>query len=73
MSAYLNLGITLSLVSDLREAEDALISGLQIARKKRNTEFEGAFLANIGIVYFDQGKLEEALKLFQTALELGYQ
>ena len=44
MSGYLNLGISLLYVSDFRRAEKALISGVQIARRKHNKLFEGAFL-----------------------------
>ena len=73
MSGYLNLGISLFYVSDFRQAEDAFISGLQMARKKGNREFEGAFLGNIGLVYFNQGKLEEALKSHQAAFEIHKQ
>ncbi len=70
MSAYLNLGISLSYVSHFPEAEDAFISGLQIARKKHHREFEGLFLGNIGIVYFRQGNLDEALKSYEAAFKI---
>ena len=70
MSALLNLGTSLSYVSDYPKAENVFTAGLQIARKKGRKEFEGAFLGNIGNVYFDQGKLDEALRSFQAALDL---
>jgi len=73
MSGYLNRGICLFYVSDFRQAEDAFISGVQIARKKGNRNLEGAFLNNIGLVYSNQGKLEEALKYHKAALEIDKQ
>ena len=70
MMGYLNLGICLSYVSDDSNAENALLFGIQIARKRENKEFEGAFLNNIGTVYFEQGKLEDALKSHQAAFDI---
>ena len=70
MSAYLNLGLALWYISDFALAEDAFISGLQIALEKRDRTFETLFRGNIGLVYFDQGKLEEALKSYQHALTI---
>ncbi len=70
MTAYLNLGNSLYSVSNYESTEKAYIAGLQIARKKRNKEFEGAFVGNIGTVYADQGRLKEALRSYQAALEI---
>jgi tetratricopeptide (TPR) repeat protein len=73
MSGYLNLGISLLYASHFRQAEAAFISGLQVARKKADAEFEGAFVGNIGNVYSTQGKLAEALKSYQAALAIHKQ
>jgi len=73
MSAYLNLGTSLLYISDFPGAEDAWISGLQIALKKQMKEFEGSFLGNIGLAYAEQGKLEEAVNALQESLEIYQQ
>jgi tetratricopeptide (TPR) repeat protein len=73
MSGYLNVGISLGHTSNFREAEEAFVAGLQIARKKGRKEFEAAFLGNIGRVHENLGKFEEALKAYQVALELARQ
>ena len=70
-SAYLNLGASLFYVSDLRQAEGAIHTGLQLTRKKRNKVLEESFLTNLGDVYRLQGKLDEGLKCHQAALELS--
>src|SRR5713226_3534421 len=61
MSGYLNLGISLLYVSALADAEDAFGRGLQLAQNKGRKDFQQAFLLNLGNVYLDQGRLEEAL------------
>jgi tetratricopeptide (TPR) repeat protein len=71
MSSYLNLGVSLSYVSDFRKAEDALITGLRMARNKGNQRFEADFLSNLGTVNADQGKLDKALDSFQEVLTLS--
>ena len=68
MSAYLNRGISLRNISTFAQAEDTFISGLQMALKKQDKGLEGAFRGNIGNVYFNQGKYEDALKYHQDAL-----
>ena len=73
MSAYLNAGLSWYYVSNYPKAEQAFLAGLQLARKKGDEEFEGNFLGNIGNVYANQGKLEEALKSYQQALEIDKQ
>ena len=70
MSAYLNLGTVLSTIAEFTKAQDAFIAGLQIGRRKKNSQFEAALLNNIGGVYATQGKLKEALASCQTALQL---
>ena len=70
MSAYLNRGISLRNISSYAQSEDTYISGLQMAQKKQDKDLEGAFRGNIGIVYRNQGKLEEALKSLQAALTI---
>ncbi len=71
MSGYMNLGLSLMITSNVRLAKEAFLSGIQIARKKRHLFFEAAFLFNVGIVYLNELKLDEALKSFQAAQELG--
>ncbi len=73
MSAYLNLGISLIYVTDYLQAEDILISGIQIARKKADQWYEGAFLGNIGSVYSLQAKVQDALASYQAALKIHKQ
>jgi len=73
MSAYLNRGIALHYVSELGQAEAVSLTGLQIARKREQKDFEVSFLTNIGLVYTDQGKWEEALRVYQDALTLAKQ
>jgi tetratricopeptide (TPR) repeat protein len=70
MSAYLNVGISWYYVSNYPKAEQVFLTGLQLARQKGDKRFEGNFLGNIGNVYCQQGKLNEALKSYQQALEI---
>ena len=70
MSAYLNLGLSLWYVSNFAQAQEAFSSGLRIAIKKQDRKFEAAFRGNIGNVYLNQGKLEEALKSYRDALAI---
>ncbi|MCH7755847.1 tetratricopeptide repeat protein, partial [candidate division KSB1 bacterium] len=71
MSAYLNLGLSLWYVSDFARAQEAFSSGLRIALKKQDRKLEATFRGNIGIVYRNQGRLEEALRSHQTALHIS--
>jgi tetratricopeptide (TPR) repeat protein len=63
MSAYLNLGLCLHMISELSESVEAYLPGLEIAREKQEKELERALLDNIGIVYVDLGKKDEFLKV----------
>ena len=69
MSGYMNLGVSLVCVWEFRQAEDAFISGIQIAHRKGNREFEGAFFTNLGNTYYRQGKYERALETYRSALK----
>lgn len=75
MSGYLNLGLSLLYISDIQQAKDAFVSGLKIAKNKRTQNkrdliFEGTFIGNIGLIYINQGNLEDALKYSKQALEI---
>ncbi len=72
MSALLNQGNSLLNTSAYESARSAYRSGLEIAEEKDASEYKGAFLGNIGIVYKDQGKLKQALESFQQALEIHH-
>jgi tetratricopeptide (TPR) repeat protein len=69
MSGYMNLGVSFVCVWEFRQAEDAFISGIQIAHRKGNREFEGAFFTNLGNTYYRQGKYERALEMYRSALK----
>lgn len=71
MAACLNSGKSFYYISDYPGAEEAYRQGLGIARQKREQQFEAAFLAGIGNVYADKGKLEDALNYLQQALALN--
>ena len=72
MSAYLNLGVSLVRVARYGEAEGAFNSGLQMAQEKSNSKgFEGAFASATGVIHVYQGRLEEATKAFQRALDIA--
>ena len=76
MSGYLNLGNSYYSVSDIKNAETACVSGLQISRRKKDRMLESAFLGSMGLICFDKGDLAEALKYQRQALdihkEIGY-
>ena len=69
MSGYLNLGVSQMYLWEFRQAEGNFISGVQIARRQGNKEFEGAFLLNLGNTYFREGKYERALESYRSALK----
>lgn len=71
MSCYLNLGRSLFYTAEFQKAEVAFDSGIQIAQKKGNKEFERAFLGNIGNIYSKQGEQEKALESYFAVLELS--
>src|SRR5262249_8237406 len=73
MSAYLNRGNALYFIPELGQAEAVYLAGLQLARKRNNKDFEASFLGQVGFVYAQQGKWEEALRSSQEVLALHKQ
>ena len=63
MSAYLNRAPLFSMYPISRKAEDALLTGLRIARNKGNERVQSAFHNNMSIVYAIHGKLEEGIRV----------
>jgi tetratricopeptide (TPR) repeat protein len=69
MSGYLNLGVSLIYSLEFRRAQGAFLAGIQIAQRMEDREFEGAFLNNLGNIYFREGKYERALESYRSALK----
>jgi tetratricopeptide (TPR) repeat protein len=69
-SGHLNLGITLLYLSEFHRAEDVLLAGIQLARRKGAGRVEGVYLDAIGRAYLGQGRPEAALGSHREALEI---
>ena len=70
LAAKLNFGIALYNSSDLPRAASIFSTGLQTARKKHTAILEAAFLTNLGNVRREQGRLDEAARLYGDAGKL---
>jgi len=69
LAAKLNFGIALYNSSDPKAAS-IFSAGLEIARKNHVALLEGAFLTNLGNVSREQGRLDEAARLYRNAEEI---
>jgi tetratricopeptide (TPR) repeat protein len=67
LAAKLNFGIAVYNSSDFPKAGSIFSDGLEIARKKHAPILEAAFLINLGNVRREQGRLDEAAKLYGDA------
>jgi len=67
MSAYLNEGVSLCYLSQLRNAADAFDKGLAEALTGKNDSFASAFHCNMCILYREMGSLEQAHSSFKEA------
>jgi tetratricopeptide (TPR) repeat protein len=70
VAGYLNLGIALLILGEFQQAEDALRSGLERARRGAAERMEGAYLDALGWAHLGQGRLAAALASHRAALEL---
>lgn len=70
LAAKLNFGIALYNTSDLPKAASIFSAGLGIARKKNIAVLQAAFLTNLGNVRREQGRLDEAARLYRDAEEI---
>jgi len=70
LAAKLNFGIAVYNNSDLPKAASIFSDGLRKARQKHIAILEGAFLTNLGNVSREQGRLEEAARLYRDAEEI---
>ncbi|MFZ3101788.1 MAG: tetratricopeptide repeat protein [Desulfitobacteriaceae bacterium] len=68
MSIYLNWGNLFFISGRIAEALQHYSNGLSLAEKNKNKWFEGAFLSNIGHLYYSEGNSDESLKYFIQAL-----
>ncbi len=69
-AGYLNLGVTLLYLAQFQPAENALVSGLQMARQEAVDRMEGAYFDALGRAYLGQGKLQAAMASHRAALEV---
>src|ERR1017187_10388079 len=67
LAAKLNFGIAVYNSSDFPKAASIFSDGLEIARKKHAPILEAAFLTNLGNVRREQGRLDEATKIYGDA------
>lgn len=68
MSIYLNWGNLFFITGRIAEALQHYSNGLALAKKHKSRWFEGAFLSNIGHLYYYEGNPDESLKYFNRAL-----
>jgi tetratricopeptide (TPR) repeat protein len=73
MRKSLSAGLSASTVSELSEALNLWSSGLKIALKKNDLQFQTYFLGNIGVIHSNQGNLDQALTYQKQALEIDQQ
>lgn len=71
VSAHMNLGVVLRLISELEGAEDSWMKGLAGARMKKIRVYEAGLTSNIGEIQTISGDSELGLESLETALNLS--
>ena len=56
---------------DLASAEEEAVKALELARKNQNRQQEVTSLHNLGKIRMSQGEIDEAIQLFEAAVEHG--
>jgi tetratricopeptide (TPR) repeat protein len=68
MSAYLNMGNSYDCISENTHAMYAYKAGLEIVEKRNDDGFKSAFKVGMGIVCYNKGDLDNALKYYKEVL-----